>query len=103
MPDLGQLLSEAVQAVLDGIGGLFDNMAASLVDVLSGVIGQFPTADPLGLSPASGILIGYAWLNSWLPVAELIGALSMIVLVATVIFGVRIAIKLWEWLPFKFS
>ncbi len=103
MPDFGQLLTDVVQGVLDGITGLISNLAAGAIDVLSGIVALFPTADPLGLSASSGILRGYSWLNSWLPVSETLTAIGLIVLVATTVFAVRVAIKLWEWLPFKFS
>lgn len=118
MPDIGQLLSDAfawlsdlvigtaqdvVQLALDGLTAILDNMAAGLVDQLQGVISGLPVGAPLGLASQSGIIVGYGWLNTFLPVAELLTALALIVTVATAIFAVRLAIKLWEWLPFKFS
>lgn len=100
-----------VQALIawavNAIAGLFFMLIGGIFDLLLGVLGfvisLLPDVPNLGLSNASGILVGYAWLNSWLPVSETLTAISVIVGVMVLIFGFRVVVKIWEWFPFKFS
>jgi hypothetical protein len=88
-----------VQSLLDGIVVIIDGFLAGLLAGVDFLMDMFPEVAPLGLNSQSGILIGYAWLNSWLPVGETLTALTAIVGVASVVFAARAAYMAWKALP----
>jgi hypothetical protein len=41
------------------------------------LLGFLPEGDPIGLASVSGIWYGYAWLNSWLPLNEILAGFAV--------------------------
>lgn len=77
-----------------------DAVLTVLLALMSFVVGFLPDGDPLGLSSASGLWIGYAQLNTFLPLTELLAMFGAYlgVQVALYAYGVLRAVR--NWLPF---
>lgn len=79
--------------IVDAIGG-------ALLAAVSFVVDLLPDAEPLGLDSFSGIWTGYAWLNSFLPLTELMACVAMMLSIQLAILGYLAVKQLREWLPF---
>lgn len=79
---------------------IFDAIAGALLGAVSFVVDLLPDAEPLGLDSFSGIWTGYAWLNSFLPLTELMVCVGMMMGIQLAIMGYLAIKQLREWLPF---
>jgi hypothetical protein len=96
---IGWVVKSITDFLMMVLGGIFD----LLLGLVGFLISLLPDVPDLHLSAPSGILVGYGWLNSFLPVAETLTAVGVLVGVMVVIFGYRIIIKIYELFPFKFT
>lgn len=83
LPDIGALLHDLLQGLIDGLMGIVQALLGVLMSVLAWVFSLLPDASDLGLSPGSGIILGYNWLDSFLPVHEIIAGIGLLVGVIT--------------------
>jgi len=64
----GDIVGTAVGGVMSWIG----NVVNGLAEAVAGVLAYLPDATDLGLSIPDGWLVGYAWLNGFVPLGEMI-------------------------------
>jgi hypothetical protein len=96
-----------VAALGIGVVGLFTGLiwgpvgeaVKALAAVADGVVGLLPDATDLGLSIPSGWLHGYTLLNTFLPLSEALGLISVILVVVTAGLAARIAVVVWHLIP----
>lgn len=79
---------------------IFDAILGFLIEVMTAVVELLPDGDPLGLAEAEGIWIGYAQLNSWLPLTELMAMVGTYIAVLGLIYGYLLLRAIRNWLPF---
>lgn len=79
---------------------IVDAIAGFLLGAVSALVSLLPTGDPIGLSSASGIWIGYAQLNTFLPLTELVAGLGAWLAVNIGIMAYLAARQVRTWLPF---
>lgn len=79
---------------------IFDAILGFLIDVMSAVVDLLPDGDPLGLDSASGLWIGYAQLNTFLPLTELLAMLAAYLTVVGAIYAYLVLRAIRNWLPF---
>lgn len=80
-----------------------DALGAVFVGLFSAVVGLLPDGDPIGIGSFTGIWVGYSWLNTWLPLSEVVTVFGLWLGLQVAIYawlGVR---ALWAMVPFKFS
>jgi len=70
----GDVIGTAVGAVMSWVG----NVVNGLASVVAGILGYLPDATDLGLSIPSGWLVGYAWLNGFVPLGEMIAFIAIL-------------------------
>ena len=92
---LGGLVGTAANIVWAPIKAVVDGLAA----VADGVVSMLPNATDLHLSIPSGWLIGYSWVDSFLPVHEAITAAGMFVTIVTGLFVFRVAVLIYHLIP----
>lgn len=85
---LFDLFFKAVQALADAV------FAA-----VGAMIGMLPDAADLGLVLPSGIVRGYTLLNSFLPLAEALTAVGVIMAAYGVLFTWRLAVTIYKLIP----
>jgi hypothetical protein len=79
---------------------VWDLLVGAVRPIFDGLFALLPDAGDLGLSIPAGFIRGYAWLNSWLPVAETVAALVTLGVVILAILAFRVALTIWKALPF---
>lgn len=79
---------------------IIDAILGFLIEVMTAVVDLLPDGDPLGLSEVEGIWIGYAQLNSFLPLTEVLGMLAAYVAVVGAIYAYLVLRAIRNWLPF---
>lgn len=77
-----------------------DAVLSALLAAMSAVVGLLPDADPLGLSSASGIWTGYAQLNTWLPLTEVLALIGTYLTIHVAIYAYLALRAIRNWLPF---
>jgi len=91
----GDAVGTAVQAVMSWLGSAVDAMAG----VAAEVIELLPDATDLGLSIPDGWLVGYTWLNGFLPLSETLTWLGVLLTVAVAVTTWRVAVTLYHLIP----
>lgn len=77
-----------------------DAIAGALLAAMSWLVSLLPTGAPLGLTSASGMWLGYAQFNTFLPLTELLAGIGVFLLVNTAILGYLAFRAVRGWLPF---
>jgi hypothetical protein len=80
-----------------------DAFLTFILGVVSFLLERLPTADPIGLASFSGIWTGYAFLNGFLPVTEVLSAVGIILGIQAAVYGGQALIQLWRAIPGKFT
>lgn len=79
--------------IVDAVVGFF-------VGVLSWMVGLLPDGDPIEWEGVSGIWTGYAQLNTWLPLTEVLACVVVMLGIQLSIYGYLAAKQVRSWLPF---
>ena len=67
--------------------------------VVGGLVSLLPTGQPLGLA-AMPVVQGFGQMNAYMPLAEAVTAVGVVLLVEGGVFGFRLVVTLWHMLPF---
>lgn len=79
---------------------IIDLIVGSLIGVLDWIVSLLPDASNLGLSAAGGWFMGFATLNTYLPLAELVGAAVLLVSIEAALFTFRAVSWARQQVPF---
>lgn len=79
---------------------IVDLLAGALLGAVTWLVGLLPDGGPLGLSSFSGIWTGYAFLNSFLPLTELLAAAGVMLAIQGAVFAYLALRQVRAWLPF---
>lgn len=79
---------------------IVDAIAGALLAAMSWLVGLLPTASPIGLASASGIWLGYAQLNGFLPLTEILAGIGVLLTIHVAIYGYLALRAVRNWLPF---
>jgi len=79
---------------------IVDAFLGFLIDAMTAIVELLPDADALGLDGASGIWYGYAALNGWLPLTELMAMLAAYLTIMGAIYAYLALRAVRNWLPF---
>jgi hypothetical protein len=96
---LEAMMVNGINMLLSGLSSFVDGVLAGLVAVPLSIVNGLPNAGDLGLSSVSGIIIGYSWLDTFLPVHELLAMLGVGITVATAVFAIRLVKWSVSWIP----
>lgn len=77
-----------------------DALLGVLLTAMGFVVGLLPEADPLDLDGFSGIWVGYAQWNTWLPLTELLACVVGYLGVQLTLYGYLALRAARGWLPF---
>lgn len=80
------MITEAVLSVFFGL--------------MEGIAGLLPEAGSLGMQEFSGIWYGYSWLNSFLPLSELLIAVGLLLGFHAALYAFLMLRIIRGWLPF---
>ncbi len=70
-----------------------------VLTIVQGLIDLLPPAGDLGLSAPSGIVQGYSWLDSFLPVHETLSFVGILGVVYVGVLAFRALVTLWHLIP----
>lgn len=82
---------------------IVEAILTALIAVAMAVFDLLPDADPLDLTGFSGIWHGYAFLNGFLPLTELMVCLGAFIAFHVTLYAAAGVVYVWRLLPFKFS
>lgn len=85
----------AVEWLLSTVFGFMTGVVGGALGIMSSAIGLVPGAGSL----AGGILVGYAWINTFLPVAEVGAGVVFLLVLYGVLFGYRFIREIWSLVP----
>jgi len=83
--------------IIEFIVGTVLTMLQSALDAV------LPQSGGIAITIPSGVFLGYGWLNGFLPLDEVLACLGILFAMWGVVFGFRLAIFVYDRLPFKFS
>jgi len=97
------VIEDIVGGLVDGLAGGFDLIVGGLIDGLARLAQQvvelLPEASTLALPDMSGWLLGYNWLNSFLPVGEALGYAGVMLAIYGGILVYRLAVVVYHLIP----
>jgi hypothetical protein len=97
--EVASVLSQIFAAVLGFIG----NFLRGITDaVLSWLVNSLPDAPALGVPSFSGLIVGYAWLNQWVPLDVGLQGLALVYGATIAKFTLRLILTAWHTLPKPF-
>lgn len=76
-----------MMGVLSLLGGLFD------------LLGDAVQMLPYGGTIAGGVIIGYGWLNTFLPISETVAGILWLLTLYLWLFGYRMIREAWSLVP----
>lgn len=82
---------------------ILDALGSALISVAEFVVGLMPDGEPIGLSGFSGIWYGYGWLNSWLPLTEVLAGFGIWLAFHAALYAFLAVVTVYRLLPFKFT
>lgn len=93
---IGQdIIGTAVGAAMSWLGFAVDAMAQAAAEVMN----LLPDAGDLGLTVPSGWLLGYGWLDGFLPLHETVAFLGVLVTAAMAVVAWRVAVVVYHLIP----
>jgi hypothetical protein len=78
-------------AVLGGVGGV--------LHLALGGLGAMVGAVPGGSALGGGIVVGWSWLNTFLPMQEVAAGMAFLVGVYLLLFAFRLVLTVWGQIP----
>jgi hypothetical protein len=88
-----------VAAVMDFIGTLAAGLAQLAQDT---ILNALPDAPDLGIPSLGGLVVGYAWLNTFLPIDTGITVAGLLLAAMLAKFAFRVALTVWHAIPKPF-
>jgi len=86
--------------VLTGwIWGPVNEVAKAVAAVAGVVVSLLPDAADLGLSIPGGWITGYTWLNSFLPLSEALGVVTIFLGIMLALLAFRVAVIVYHLIP----
>lgn len=76
------------------VGGVFGLLKA----IFDGVFGALGTVAG-GSSVPHGILVGYSWLNTFLPMSDVVAGIGVLLGLYGFLFGYRFVREMWSLIP----
>lgn len=82
---------------------IVEAILSALIAVAMAVFSLLPDADPLDLTGFSGIWHGFAFLDGFLPLSELMLCVAAFIGFHVTLYAAAGVVYVWRLLPFKFS
>lgn len=79
---------------------IFEAIMGLLMSIVEGIIGLLPIAGALSLGDFSSVVGTAQLMNGFLPVAEAVAAIGLIIGVRLILVLYGIAKEVWSWIPF---
>lgn len=89
-----------IAAVLQWLQDLISNIVNTVV---GGIIDALPDAQPIGAPNLAGLLVGFVWLNGFLPMDAGVTVSGLILVAMLAKFGFTSAVTIYHLIPKPFS